>query len=156
MSPRSLINMTCSDWTFIDGLLLSHVLALYVCLPSSSDSAAVSQSSVCVCVVRPLLKVTSGSFRVRRSGSKFCLIFMTSSSQDRNFRPGYWQEKSEEPGVFLKRNHVLMSYSNSFSHCWLQNQQGPSQKKHEGTTSSKFLICPVTVQSKLISGISHS
>lgn len=79
---------------------LSRFLSVCVCVCWAPVTQQQSVSPVCVwvcaCVrvVRPLLKVTSGSFRVRRSGTKFCLLFMTSSSQTRKFQPGYWQQKS--------------------------------------------------------------
>lgn len=79
---------------------LSRFLSVFVCVCWAPVTQQQSVSLVCVwvcaCVrvVRPLLKVTSGSFRVRRSGTKFCLLFMTSSSQTRKFQPGYWQQKS--------------------------------------------------------------
>lgn len=106
--------MTCSDWTFIAGLLLSHVLSLYVCLSAELQWLSSSQSVLCVCSVRVCvcaLSVLCSKSRLGPSeldGSKFCLIFMTSSSQARNFHV-VQVTGSRSQGVFLKRNHVMMT-----------------------------------------------
>ena len=123
--------MTCSGWTFVDGLLLSHVPSLYVCLLSSSDSAAVSQSAVsvvvcvwlcvvvcvCVCVCVCVLSVLCSKSRLGPSELDAPALNSVSSLWHHLRKTGnsipvsYCQPKSGKFvihwGVFLKRNHAL-------------------------------------------------
>lgn len=142
---------------------LTSPLCMCVCWAPVTQQQSVSPLCVCTCVC--VLSVLCSKSRLGPSeldssaSTKFCLILMTSCSQDRKFHPGYCQRKSDEfvihSRVFLKRNYVLMMLTvTALVITNIRIDRGPHkqfQYYNEDRTnkaSSKFLIRPVNVQSE--------